>query len=105
MVKRLDVFRKFVWLKWRTGNPSKQLGAGMCRPVDARAMENYFMPHDTPAKRAGIAAFAKLIPNHPRHSNAPYIDEIRKELEPWEWAHLKKSSACIHGLITQKEKI
>ena len=84
MVKRLDVFRKFVWLKWRTGNPSKQLGAGMRRPVDPRAMENYFMPHDTPAKRAGIAAFAKLIPNHPRHSNAPYIDEIRKELETWD---------------------
>ena len=52
MVKRLDVFRKFVWLEWRRGNPSKRLGAGMRRRVDPRAMENYFIPHDTPAKKS-----------------------------------------------------
>lgn len=84
MVKRLDMFRKFVWLKWRTGNPSKLLGAGMRRPVDPRAMENYLLPHDTPAKRVGIAAFAKLIPNHREHPNAAYIDLIRTELETWD---------------------
>lgn len=84
VVKRLDVFRKFVWLKWRTGNPSKMLGAGFRRPVDPRAMGHYFEPHDTPVKRAGIAAFAKLIPDCADHPNAAYIDEIRHELERWE---------------------
>ncbi len=83
VVKRLDVFRKFVWQKWRTGNPSKIFGAGMRRPVDPRAMENYLMPHDKPEKRAGIAAFAKLIPNHSTHPDAAYIDEIRKTLQTW----------------------
>lgn len=84
VVKRLDVFRKFVWQKWRTGNPSKMFGAGMRRPVDPRAMENYLMPHDKPEKRVAIAAFAKLIPNHRKHPNASYIDEIRKQLEKWD---------------------
>lgn len=84
VVRRLDVFRKFVWQKWKTGNPSKMFGAGMRRPVDPRAMENYLMPHDKPSKRAGIAAFAKLIPNHIKHPNAAYIDSIRKELEIWD---------------------
>lgn len=84
MVKQLDVFRKFVWLMWRTGNPSKLLGAGMRRPVDPRAMENYLMPHNSPEKRAGIAAFAKLIPNHSNHPNTAYTDQIRTELETWE---------------------
>lgn len=83
LVNKFDVFRKFVWLKWRTGNPSKALGAGMRRPVDPRAMENYKMPHDAAGTRAGIAAFAKLIPNRIDHPNAGYIDQIRKELETW----------------------
>ena len=83
VVRRLDVFRSFVWLKWKTGNPSKALGAGMRRPVDPRAMENYRMPHATPADRAGPAAFAKLIPNSADHPNAGYVDRIRKELETW----------------------
>ena len=33
LIKYLDVFRKFVWLKWKTGNPSKLLGSGFRRPV------------------------------------------------------------------------
>lgn len=83
-VKRLDMFRKFVWQKWQTGNPSKLFGAGIRRPVDPRAMENYLMPHGKPESRAGIAAFAKLIPDHSNHPNASYIDEIRKTLETWD---------------------
>jgi haloalkane dehalogenase len=83
LVKRLDFFRKFVWMKWRTGNPSKLLGAGFRRPVDPQAMENYLSPHDTPVKRAGLAAFPKMIPNRADHPNAEYIDEIRCELETW----------------------
>lgn len=83
VVRRLDVFRKFVWQRWKTGNPSR-LGAGVRRPVDPRAMENYLMPHDTPAKRAGLAAFPKMIPDRHDHPNAAYVDEIRKELETWD---------------------
>ena len=83
LVTKLDVFRKFVWLKWKTGNPSKALGAGFRRPVDARAMENYLFPHSKPETRYGIAAFAKLIPNHKNHPNARYIDQIKIELEQW----------------------
>jgi haloalkane dehalogenase len=84
LVRRLDFFRKFVWLKWRTGNPSKLLGAGFRRPVDPRAMENYLMPHDIPTRRAGLAAFPKMIPNRADHANAEYIDQIRRELETWD---------------------
>ncbi|MBI3547018.1 MAG: alpha/beta fold hydrolase [Gammaproteobacteria bacterium] len=84
LVKRLDFFRQFVWMKWRRGNPSKLLGAGFRRPVDPRAMENYWMPQDTPAKRAGLAAFPKMIPNCAQHPNAKAIDEIRRELETWD---------------------
>ena len=84
LVRRLDLFRKFVWMKWKTGNPSKLLGAGFRRPVDPRAMENYLAIHDTPAKRAGLATFPKMIPNRANHPNATYIDQIRKELERWD---------------------
>ncbi len=83
LVKRADVFRKFVWQKWHTGNPSKRLGAGVRRPVAAEAMQNYLEAHDTPDKRAGIAAFAKLIPDRLDHPNARMIDQIRVELERW----------------------
>ena len=84
VVRRLDIFRKFVWLRWKTGNRSKMLGAGFRRPVDPQAMQNYLMPHDTPAKRAALAAFAKLIPNCADHFNASYIDQIRSELAHWD---------------------
>lgn len=84
VARRLDVFRAFVWLKWRSGNPSKALGAGFRRPVDPRAMAEYRLPHDAPSKRAGIAAFAKLIPNHADHPNAAYVDDLRKHLTGWQ---------------------
>ena len=84
MVKRLDLFRRFVWLKWKTGNPSKVLGAGFRRPVDPRAMANYLEPHNAPEKRSAMAAFAKLIPDRADHPNAPYIDAIRNALERWD---------------------
>jgi haloalkane dehalogenase len=84
LVRRLDFFRKFVWRRWRTGNPSRLLGAGFRRPVDPRAMENYLMPHDAPVNRAGLAAFPKMIPNRVDHPCATYIDEIRRELETWD---------------------
>jgi haloalkane dehalogenase len=84
VVKRLDVFRKFVWLGWRSGNPSKALGAGFRRPVDPRAMANYLEPHNTPGKRAAMAAFAKQIPDRADHPNTDYIDAIRTALECWD---------------------
>ena len=84
LVNRLDVFRNFVWLKWRTGNPSKALGAGFRRPVHPSVMEQYRLPNDKAGSRSAIAAFAKAIPNHRQHENAAYIDEIRTVLEHWE---------------------
>ena len=84
LIKHLDFFRKFVWMKWRTGNPSKLLGSGFRRPVDPRAMENYISIHDKPSKRAALATFPKMIPNRADHPNAAYVDLIRKELEQWD---------------------
>ncbi|VAW95707.1 hypothetical protein MNBD_GAMMA21-1523 [hydrothermal vent metagenome] len=83
LVNRLDVFRKFVWLKWKTGNPSKKLGAGFRRPVDPEVMKNYLWPHAKPETRSAIAAFAKLIPNSEHHPNARYIDQIKDYLKKW----------------------
>lgn len=83
LIKRLDLFRKFVWWKWRTGNPSKRLGSGFRRPMDPRAMANHLEIHDRPEKRAGLAVFPKLIPNRADHPNAAYIDEIKQELMHW----------------------
>ena len=83
LIRRLDVFRKFVWRQWRTGNPSVLLGAGFRRPVDPRAMANYLEIHDTPAKRAGLATFPAMIPNHADHPNSSSINEIRQALEQW----------------------
>lgn len=84
LIKYLDVFRKFVWMKWRTGNPSKMFGSGFRRPVDPRAMENYLMIHDKPSKRAGLTTFPGMIPNHADHPNAESVDQIRKDLECWD---------------------
>lgn len=84
LIRRLDLFRRFVWMKWRTGNPSRLLGAGFRRPVDPRAMENYFAMHDTPAKRAGLVTFPRMIPDHAAHPQAAYVDRIRSELERWQ---------------------
>lgn len=83
LIRRLDLFRKFVWMKWRTGNPSKLLGSGFRRPVDPRAMENYWKIHDQSSKRAGLATFPRMIPNRVDHPNASYVDQIRQELEHW----------------------
>jgi len=83
LVRYLDAFRKFVWMKWKTGNPSKLLGSGFRRPVDPHAMENYLKIHARPAKRAGLATFPKMIPNRADHPNADYVDQIRKDLEHW----------------------
>ena len=84
LIKYLDFFRKFVWMKWRTGNSSRLLGSGFRRPVDPSAMENYLIIHDKPAKRAGLVTFPKMIPNRKDHPNAAYVDEIRRELEHWD---------------------
>lgn len=84
LISRLDLFRKFVWQKWRTGNKSKLLGAGFRRPVDPRAMQNYLQIHDTPEKRAGLATFPKMIPDRADHPNADYINEIRQTLAEWD---------------------
>ena len=46
-------------------------------------MQQYQRPNDKAGSRSAIAAFAKAIPNRPKHENAAYIDEIRTELEQW----------------------
>lgn len=83
LVKYLDVFRKFVWMKWKTGNPSVLLGSGFRRPVDPRAMQNYLKIHDKPSKRAGLATFPKMIPDSADHPEADYVDEIGRQLKEW----------------------
>jgi len=82
LIKNFDLFRKFVFAKWQTGNKSK-LGSGFRRPVDPRAMRNYLNVHARPDDRAGVAAFPKMIPHHRRHPNAAYLDEIGKQLKSW----------------------
>lgn len=42
------------------------------------------MPHDSPAKRAGLTAFSKMIPNRTNHPSVAYVDQIRRELETWD---------------------
>lgn len=51
--------------------------------VDLRATENYLMLHDTPAMRAGLAVFPKMIPDRATHPDAECINQIRRELECW----------------------
>lgn len=58
--------------------------AGFKRPVDARAMEQYKMPHRTAATRATIAAFPKMIPTSDKHPNAGYLREIDRALAKWD---------------------
>jgi len=84
LIKRMDVFRKFVWLRWRKGNPSKRLGAGFRRPVDPRVMENYLHIHNLPQKRTSLACFADMIPNNVNHPNSDCIDDIRNALSQWQ---------------------
>jgi len=84
LIRRLDLFRKFVWQKWKTGNRSRLLGAGFRRPVDPRAMRQYLGMNDTAAKRAGLVSFAKMIPNSADHPNADYVDAIRRALAQWD---------------------
>ena len=83
VVKRLDIFRKFVWQKWRTGNRSKLLGAGFRRPVEPQAMAQYLAVHAKAKNRAGLATFPVMIPNRADHPNTEYINQIRQELEQW----------------------
>ena len=83
LIKRLDLFRRFVWMGWRNGNHSR-LGAGFRRAVDPRAMDEYRAIHAHPENRAGLAVFPGLIPNRADHPNAEYINEIRRVLGEWE---------------------
>ncbi|MCI0796227.1 MAG: alpha/beta fold hydrolase [Chloroflexi bacterium] len=72
--KRLDLFRKMAF------------GGKLMfkRPMDPRAKEQYKMPHQKAASRAGIAAFPKMIPNNADHPNATYITDIEDTLRVWD---------------------
>ena len=54
------------------------------RPLDPRAKEQYKMPHQKAASRAGIAAFPKMIPSNAAHPNAEYVSDIEKTLREWD---------------------
>ena len=75
LIRSLDLFRKLVLRRFR---PMFR------RPVDAKAMAQYRMPHPTAASRAGIAAFPKMIHGNGRHPNADYISEIDAVLRVWD---------------------
>ena len=72
--KRLDLFRKMSF-------GGKLL---IKRPLDARAKEQYMMPHKDISTRSGIAAFPKMIPPNERHENAQYIKDIDDTLRLWD---------------------
>ena len=54
------------------------------RPLDKRAKEQYKMPHQKAAHRAGVAAFPKMIPTNDSHPNAQYITDIENALHEWD---------------------
>ena len=72
--RRLDLFRKMAF------------GGKLMfkRPMDPRAKEQYKMPHQKAASRAGIAAFPKMIPTNADHPNATYITDIEDTLRVWD---------------------
>ncbi len=74
LIRRMDLFRK---IAFRRGWPFR-------RPIEARVMEQYKLPHPTATSRAGIAAFPKMIPGNDRHPNADYISEIDAVLREWD---------------------
>lgn len=74
LIRRLDLFRK---IAFRPGWPFR-------RPVEARVLEEYRRPHPTPATRAGIAAFPKMIPTSTEHPNGQYLLDIDQTLATWD---------------------
>ena len=83
LIRRLDFFLRLVRMKWRSGNLSRTLGSSFRQPVDPRVMENYLAIYDRPSKRAGLAAFPRMIPDRADHPNAARIDRIHEEPEHW----------------------
>lgn len=73
LIKNLDLFRRTVYSR-----------IGFKRPMDARAMEQYKMPHLTATSRAGIATFPSMIPSNARHPNWDYILEIERTIAEWD---------------------
>ena len=54
------------------------------RPIDPRVLEEYRRHHPTPATRADIAAFPKMIPTSVEHTNGQYILDIEQTLATWD---------------------
>ena len=74
LIRRMDLFRKVAFRQ----------GWTFRRPIENGVLEQYKMPHPTPASRAGIAAFPKMIPGNDLHPNAKYISEIESTLREWD---------------------
>ncbi len=56
---------------------------GFHKKIEARVKEQYLAPHPTPASRAGVASFPKLVPAKPGHVNFDYITNIGNTLKTW----------------------
>lgn len=62
LIRRLDLFRKMAFS-----------GMMIRRGLDPRAKAEYTARHPKAADRGGIAAFPKMIPDHPGHADYQYV--------------------------------
>jgi pimeloyl-ACP methyl ester carboxylesterase len=52
--------------------------------IDESDQAVYFRANDSPATRAGIAAFPRMISHNREHSNYPLLRNILADLEEWD---------------------
>ena len=72
LIRRLDLMRKLAF------------SAGFSRKLDPEAKKQYMAPHPTPATRAGVAMFPKMLSKNPRHPNFDYLTKIENTLKTWD---------------------
>lgn len=71
LIRRLDLMRKAAF------------SSGFHKKIDNRVKQQYLAPHPTPASRAGVASFPKLVPGRPSHVNYDYLVNIGETLKTW----------------------
>jgi haloalkane dehalogenase len=52
--------------------------------MDREDQAVYFQANDSPAARAGIAAFPRMIPYKRSHANFPILEELLESLRRWD---------------------
>ncbi|MCJ8324224.1 MAG: alpha/beta fold hydrolase [Rhizobiales bacterium] len=72
LIRRLDLMRKAAFM------------SGFHKKIDSRVKQQYLAPHPTPASRAGVAAFPKLVPGRPNHVNYDYMVNMSETLKKWD---------------------